>query len=115
MICMAEGGQKKELLNSLLGIMSRSGEKQGSLFLPLLCIRCKFSDVIQGKSLAQNIQYGIQSMGSDGFVIFKPLYLRPADTVLSIKAILADAVFLQGLKKFVEFNHNVRYFLSIYA
>jgi hypothetical protein len=35
--------------------------------------------------------------------------------VLSIKAVLADAVLLQGLKKFVEFNHNVRYFLSVYA
>lgn len=89
MICMAEGGKKKGLPDRT----SNAAEKQSSLFFCLLCIRCKFSDVIQGKALAQDIQYGIQSMGSDGFVIFKPLYLRPADTVLSIKAVLADSIF----------------------
>lgn len=111
MICMAEGGRKKGLPDRI----SNAAERQGSLFFGLPCIRCKFSDVVQSKAIAEDIQYHIQRVGSDGFVIFKPLYLRPADTVLSIKAVLADAVFLQGLKKFVEFNHNVRYFLSIYA
>lgn len=93
MICMAVDGKKRELLNRLLDIMSRGGKKQSSLFFCLLCVWCKFSDVIQGKAIAKDIQYGIQSMGSDGFVIFKPLYLRPADTMFSIKAVLADAVF----------------------
>ncbi len=35
MICMAEGGRKKELLNGLLDTMSRSGEKTEQLILSL--------------------------------------------------------------------------------
>ena len=111
MICMAEGGKKKGLPDRT----SNAAERQGSLFFSLPCIRCKFSDVVQSKAIAKDIQYHVQRVGGNGLVVFKPLYLRPADTVLSIKAVLADAVLLQGLKKFVEFNHNVRYFLSIYA
>ena len=34
---------------------------------------------------------------------------------MGIEAVLADSVLLQGLEKFVEFNHNMRYFLSVYA
>ena len=75
MICMAEGGQKKELLNKLLDTMSRGEKKQSSLFFRLLCVRCKFSDVIQGKTLTQDIQYHVQRVGGDGLVIFQPLYL----------------------------------------
>ena len=111
MICMAEGGRKKGLPDRI----SNAAERQGSLFFCLPCIRCKFSDVVQSKAIAKDIQYHVQRVGGNGLVVFKPLYLRPADTVLSIKAVLADAVFLQGLKKFVEFNHNVRYFLSFCA
>lgn len=111
MICMAEGGKKKGLPDRT----SNAADRQGSLFFNLPCIRCKFSNVVQSKSIAKDIQYHVQCVGGNGLVVFKPLYLRPADTVLSIKAVLADAVFLQGLKKFVEFNHNVRYFLSVCA
>ena len=111
MICMAEGGKKKGLPDRT----SNAAERQGSLFFNLPCIRCKFSNVVQSKSIAKDIQYHVQCVGGNGLVVFQPLYLRPADTVLSIKAVLADAVLLQGLEKFVEFNHNVRYFLSVYA
>ena len=75
MICMAEGGQKKELLNRLLDTMSKDGKKQSSLFFRLLCVRCKFSDVIQGKTLTQDIQYHVQRVGGNGLVIFQPLDL----------------------------------------
>ena len=75
MICVAEGGKKKELLNRLLDTMSKGRKKQSSLFFRLLCIRCKFSDVIQGKALAQDIQYHVQRVGGDGLVGFQPLYL----------------------------------------
>ena len=91
---MAVGGQKRESLNGLLDTMSRGAKKQSSLFFRLLCIRCKFSDVIQGKIPAQDIQYHVQRVGGDRLVVFQSLDLRPADTVAGIKAVLADAVFL---------------------
>ena len=75
MICMAEGGRKRELLNRLLDTMSRGGKKQSSLFFRLLCIRCKFSDVVQSKAIAKDIQYHVQRVGGDGLVIFQPLDL----------------------------------------
>ena len=75
MICMAAGGRKKESLNQLLDTMSRGSKKQSSLFFCLLCVWCKFSNVIQGKALTQDIQYHVQRVGSNGLVVFQPLYL----------------------------------------
>ena len=75
MICMVAGGKKRGLLNRLLDTMSKDGKKQSSLFFRLLCVRCKFSDVIQGKVLAQDIQYHVQRVGGNGLVIFQTLDL----------------------------------------
>jgi len=50
-------------------------KKQSSLIFCLLCVRSKSSDVIQGKALAQDIQYHVQRVGGDGLVGFQPLYL----------------------------------------
>ena len=55
--------------------MSRSVKSRVALFLRLPSIRRKFSDVVKGKAIAQNIQYHVQRVGGDGLVVLQSLDL----------------------------------------
>ena len=74
MTCMA-GGRQKKGLHKTSEHNVQSWEKQGSLFFRLPRVRRKFSDVVQGKTIAQDIQYHVQRVGGDGLVVLQPLDL----------------------------------------